>query len=492
MNNNYRVYFSPAFAITQKRDIVIPSRITYGKEFDKRRPRLYSVSSDGGSQDSVSYDLSAIMQYSGDDAYFIESVLPRENDEFTALVTHWHNKLFIARIDSSYRMDEYKHYWYNLFNSEDIYSQVVVIPTLDSGYILTGYVVNQIVLLLKMNRNYDSLWSSTYRPRSPYEQYAYYPYDVCELSGGGYVMTGWASYFDHNINIDFSKSFLIRTDRIGNEMWRTVVGSAQPHRYVRNFSMIQTPDGKILTAGSSEYETLYYNTNPTVVCIDSANGAVLWKKSYGYDFYPVSTDGLRLVDYFTTIRLTRDGGVALAGCIQSPDSSAQALFVKTDIDGNEKWRKTYSLGRETVITGMRQAPDGGFVMVGYATNQKLYDSLAGVSFVMKTDSMANFPTGVQLPDASPDGCRLSQNYPNPIGPGDMRTAITWSVDRPGPVRLILTDALGRTIRTLVQSEIFLPGEHTEFLDTRELRSGMYLYRLEIAGRILTRAMMVSR
>ncbi len=68
---------------------------------------------------------------------------------------------------------------------------------------------------------------------------------------------------------------------------------------------------------------------------------------------------------------------------------------------------------------------------------------------------------------------LSQNYPNPFNPS---TKITYSLAKQGSVKIILYDASGKEIRTLVD-DFKNPGRYTFNLDAANLSSGTYLYQI---------------
>lgn len=73
---------------------------------------------------------------------------------------------------------------------------------------------------------------------------------------------------------------------------------------------------------------------------------------------------------------------------------------------------------------------------------------------------------------------LKQNFPNPFNPS---TTIAFSLEQAGHVHLRVYDVMGRLIQTLVDQP-FSSGTHQVIFDARTLASGVYLYRLEQAGR----------
>jgi hypothetical protein len=93
------------------------------------------------------------------------------------------------------------------------------------------------------------------------------------------------------------------------------------------------------------------------------------------------------------------------------------------------------------------------------------------------------PTAVRenSPARSPNEFGLFQNYPNPFNPS---TAIQYALAQPGVVQLSIHDALGRQIRTLVNTWK-TAGKHVVVWDGRDdagrvITSGVYFYRL-VAG-----------
>ncbi len=81
---------------------------------------------------------------------------------------------------------------------------------------------------------------------------------------------------------------------------------------------------------------------------------------------------------------------------------------------------------------------------------------------------------VQNPtNEKPDNYELFQNYPNPFNP---TTTINYKLTKNIFVKLIIYDALGRKVKTLV-NEYQNSGDHKVELDASNLSSGVYFYRL---------------
>lgn len=107
------------------------------------------------------------------------------------------------------------------------------------------------------------------------------------------------------------------------------------------------------------------------------------------------------------------------------------------------------------------------------------------------------PQDTQEPDR-PDGSqpvtvRAGANYPNPFNPS---TTIPFSLSGPAFVTITVYDVLGRRIRTLVDG--WRPaGDHRAIWDGRDARgdalaSGIYLVKIEAAGRLETRKVVLLK
>lgn len=90
--------------------------------------------------------------------------------------------------------------------------------------------------------------------------------------------------------------------------------------------------------------------------------------------------------------------------------------------------------------------------------------------------------------AGPSEMNLKRNYPNPVR---STTTIEYAVSEQSPVRLQVFDVLGRRVATLMD-ETKAPGTYSVSFDASNLSSGPYFYRLEAAGSVVSRKMVVVR
>ncbi|AXJ00566.1 Por secretion system C-terminal sorting domain-containing protein [Cyclonatronum proteinivorum] len=88
----------------------------------------------------------------------------------------------------------------------------------------------------------------------------------------------------------------------------------------------------------------------------------------------------------------------------------------------------------------------------------------------------------------PEAVALEQNYPNPFNPA---TTIRYSLPEAADVRLEVYNLLGQRVATLVSGTVDA-GVHTVSFDASALSSGVYLYRLQTSGMVLSRKMLLVK
>jgi len=104
-------------------------------------------------------------------------------------------------------------------------------------------------------------------------------------------------------------------------------------------------------------------------------------------------------------------------------------------------------------------------------------------------TVVTMATGVQkVRETLPAEFRLSQNYPNPFNPS---TRISYSLPSGGFTVLTVHNILGERVATLFDG-VQAAGEHSVTFSGSNLSSGVYFYRLQHNGQILTRRMVLLK
>jgi hypothetical protein len=169
---------------------------------------------------------------------------------------------------------------------------------------------------------------------------------------------------------------------------------------------------------------------------------------------------------------------------------------------------TVSDGRTANYT-LRIQPDGGgsIVIRGLTMPEYALDGTEGVVqnagytwWVTVSDGLntvestqrRRFGIGIQVANESGTGIpaklALHQNYPNPFNP---TTQLSYSLPQAGMVTLSVYNMLGQKVQTLVNQTVGA-GNHTVSFDASNLSNGMYVYRLEASGQVLTRKMLLVK
>jgi len=99
------------------------------------------------------------------------------------------------------------------------------------------------------------------------------------------------------------------------------------------------------------------------------------------------------------------------------------------------------------------------------------------------------PTGIEESQlAVPQDFVLAQNYPNPFNPV---THIRFGLPKKAHVVVEIFNLLGQKVATLTDKD-YTPGFHTLKWNASNMPSGVYIYRLNADGKILSRKMLLLR
>lgn len=107
---------------------------------------------------------------------------------------------------------------------------------------------------------------------------------------------------------------------------------------------------------------------------------------------------------------------------------------------------------------------------------------------IRCDLTINPPSKPVAGGIEPSQFVLEQNYPNPFNP---TTTLNYAIPEDAHVSLKVFDLLGLEVLTLV-NEAQKAGRHTVSLDASQLASGVYVYRVQTAGFIDAKRMLLLR
>ncbi|MBI5219338.1 MAG: hypothetical protein HY958_10455 [Bacteroidia bacterium] len=265
----------------------------------------------------------------------------------------------------------------------------------DGGYVLVGSSElpdrKTDLILIKTDKFGNKEWSKTFGDTLD---------DVGKsiqiTSDGGFIILGTSTK-----NNNRTKMFLLRTDRMGNEIWDTLIGGN--YNVEGNCVQITSDGGFILTGSTTEENPT--NLNPPgmkdilMVKTDAA-GNIKWSKSMGG-----SKD-----DAGNYILQKPDGGYIIIGSTESYSEAGQdksnIFIVKTSDNGVTDWH-TYGGLYDDSGECIRQLPDNSYIIIGTTSNA---DNTSNI-YVAKIDKndirniiwFKNIETGLGSSGKSIDG-----------------------------------------------------------------------------------------
>ena len=249
-------------------------------------------------------------------------------------------------------------------NDEEGY---IVQQTLDGGFILSGTTESfgaggSDIFLIKTDALGGVTWSTTYGGANV---------DFCtgaqECFDGGYIISGYTTSFGAGGGT--TDLFLIKTDIWGDTSWTKTFGSSGIEY---GYNAKQTADSGFVIVGST-------NVNgPTDVYLikTDVNGNIVWTRTYGGASDDVGFAILTLQD-----------GYCIAGSTMSFGAGGMdAYLIKTDLNGDTLWSKTYGTSDSDACLSIKQTADAGFIMTGFANKHNgTFDDV----LIIKTDSAGN-------------------------------------------------------------------------------------------------------
>lgn len=138
-----------------------------------------------------------------------------------------------------------------------------------------------------------------------------------------------------------------------------------------------------------------------------------------------------------------------------------------------------STHRFTIARALKATQDNGIFGMAAGDEPALWLRVRGPGTITSVDDRSTLPTEVEL----------SQNYPNPFNPS---TQIVYGVPSASNVRLEVYDMLGRQVAVLVNGESMPAGRHTVRFDASRFASGVYVYRLQVGDKVMTRRMVLIK
>jgi hypothetical protein len=268
-----------------------------------------------------------------------------------------------------------------------------VIQTPDTGYVMVGRTNSygtgsEDVYLIKTNVNGDTIWTRTYGG-------LYYDcgISVTQAFDSTYVITGITYVNSINSNV-----YLLRVDTNGDTIWTKTYGDSA---WDFGNSVTQTSDsGFIITGATNSHGA---GSEDVYLIKTNANGDTVWTRTYGGTGYDCGSSVVQAFD---------DAYIIVGGITPSSGDSGDVYLIKTDINGDVIWTRTFGGPLFDWGYSVVQIPDGGYIVAGETFS---YGSGLNDVYLIKTDSLGNVAGVSEQTDKERKtrGIRLTAS-PNPF------------------------------------------------------------------------------
>jgi hypothetical protein len=197
--------------------------------------------------------------------------------------------------------------------------------TADGGYVIIGStgtgggVVDEDVLLLRLDSKYDTLWSRTFKLQLADRGNA-----VKELGDGGFIIAGETD----SIGSGHEELFLIRTDKNGNELWKKILPGKNA---IWCGGITTTADGGYCIATGVQYASSG-GVGSILLTRTDDKGTPLWVKPYGRAY----------INFGYSVRETYDRGFIVCGSSENSSNALEPYLIRTNSNGDTLWTRAFS------------------------------------------------------------------------------------------------------------------------------------------------------
>jgi hypothetical protein len=174
---------------------------------------------------------------------------------------------------------------------------------------------------------------------------------IIETTDSSYIILGSTK----NFGAGLQDILLVRTSLSGDTLWSKSLGMASGDE--EGATVQQTSDGGLMITGTTG--SAGGGGDDFFLIKTDINGNVQWSKTYGGANLEFCTGGKQLFD----------GGYVLTGNSSSFGAGAADMYlVRTDLNGDTLWTRTYGINSADYAYGISQTTDSGFIVTGSSSN----------------------------------------------------------------------------------------------------------------------------
>lgn len=273
-----------------------------------------------------------------------------------------------------------------------------LVRTRDGGYIIAGNTLSYGQYYSnKYRQRYSDLWLLKINPKGfkTWNKYFGGPGAdsgnfIQETLDGCFLTTGNANASEDNDQ----DLWLIKTDPDGNKIWAKSFGGSNLDE---GQSLLVSKIGGAIIAGITES----YGAGDSDIWLvkTDSNGNEVWNKTFG---------GSR-ADKCNWIEAAKESGYIIAGSTRSYSVAGDwdAWIIRTDLNGNKVWDKTFGGLGADVAKSLHRTNDGGYIITGKkflneksnlwlfkinADGQLLWERAFDNDFIMDSEGISVLPT----------------------------------------------------------------------------------------------------
>ncbi|KAB2951306.1 copper amine oxidase N-terminal domain-containing protein [Heliorestis acidaminivorans] len=227
---------------------------------------------------------------------------------------------------------------------------------------------------------------------------------IDETDDGAYIIVGTTYSKPSNDSRPDTKVYLLKINEKGQKVWDRAIGGTGDDQGAQ---VLQTEDGGFIIIG--ETKSMGSTQGDVYLVKTNQDGQRQWEKNFGgkendrgvairqssdgtyillgetfsfgaggYDIYLIKTDqdgkslwtrtfGDKGWERAYNIEETDDGGYIIVGKTSSQSNgSYDSYIIKTDPQGHKEWEVVYGQNGKDMAKHVRQTPDGGYLIAGWA------------------------------------------------------------------------------------------------------------------------------
>ena len=340
-----------------------------------------------------------------------------------------------------------------------------MVKTSDGGYLLVGNTrsfgdeLSTDVYVIKVTSDGTIVWEETYGGTGGES-----PSNAIRTNDNNYVIVGNTG----SMGGGGFDAYFLKIDGSGNKIWEKTFGGTEEED---GADITELSDGSLAAVG---YTVSYGEGGRDIFLLKlDSSGNEIWHKTFGGIYQ----------DYASNIVSGTDN-IIFTGVVCETLQAERTNIFETDLNGTLIQQFTSQPGELNMASGDLIINSAGNLVLAGSSGSF---SNSGDAYILNTSDF-RAATSVEDDDVVLKDFVLHQNYPNPFNP---TTTIQYQVPQSGKVLIRVFDVLGEEVATLVDGFKNAGSYSVKFIGNN-LASGIYIYSIEMAGKVNTKKMVLLK